>query len=190
MMMTCKIDRASAALGKTHSPFEQCAELEVSAQGAGPALGCGLRSASATRHLAIALDRNPIPEFTKLAIEERWHVGPDTVRKVLRTFGVDPGGQSGAPIPLTDLLFCEGDPDPIQTWITASDSKREILAADLLTLEQWKERLPLREQKHATTHYRRLNAAAASIRIGIQHRFRIDSEMPSCSAVSDEEDKS
>lgn len=174
MKMTCKIDRPSAALGKTHSPFEPCVELEVSAQGAGPSLDCGLRSASATRQIAIALDRNPVPEFSNSKIEARWQVGPDTVRKVLRTFGVDPGLQKGALTPLTDLLFCEGDSDPIKTWITASDRQREILAANLLTLEEWKKHLPLGEQKHATTHYRRLNTTTDSIRIGKQHRFRID----------------
>ena len=79
-------------------------DLKASAQITAQAFRSGLRSASATRQIAIALDRNPIPELTKLDVETRWQVGPDTVRKILRAFGIDPGGQKGALISLLEIL--------------------------------------------------------------------------------------
>ena len=112
-------------------------------------------------------------------MEARWQVGPDTARKVLRAFGIDPGGRKGALILLTDVLRCEGIADPLTTWIGATSREREILASGLLTLAQWQTHFPTDKSKHATTHYRRLKHTSLSIRIGNQHRFRPDFGMPS-----------
>lgn len=186
MMMDKEFDdewaRAAQSLrGDHHS------DLKASAQITDRAFLPGLRSASTTRQIAIALDRNPIPELTKLDLETRWQVGPDTVRKILRAFGIDPGGQKGALISLLEILPIEGVQKPLETWIAATDREREILASPLLTLEQLKERSPRCCGKQAATVYRRLKAANPSIRIGNQHRFRVDYEMSPRIPISDEE---
>lgn len=185
-MMKHAYDRSAVARQEKWSPGERRSDLKDN-HNADPTVARGFRSASATRLIAIALDRNPISEFAKSEVERRWQVGPDTVRKILRTFGVDPGGQKGALIPLADLLLCEGVSEPIDTWITATARARGIYAADLLTLEQWIARHPEIAKRHATTHYRRLTDDRASIRIGHQHRFRIGTVLPSGTALSDEE---
>lgn len=134
-----------------------------------------LRTASDTRKLAVALLRAPIPELTKRDVETRWSVGPDTVRRVLRTQGVDPGGEKSLLIPLTDVLLCEGDREPLATWVSSSDDERKILTVDLLTMDEVLAAQQKSRKITSDAFYRRLKAGkVGSIRIGSQHRFRRD----------------
>jgi hypothetical protein len=66
------------------------------------------KSLAEIRRLAVLLDQHPVPHLTKRDIQKRWSVGKDTVRKVLRANGVDPGRAKGLLIPITDVMFCEG----------------------------------------------------------------------------------
>jgi len=132
-----------------------------------------LRTASQTRVLALALQRNPFPSFTKKCVETRWQVGPDSVRKILRNQGVDPGSEKSLGIPLIDLLLCEGFSDPLAMWISASPELRKILSADLMTLEDWLAQASEETKRDKTKYYRDLaEGRLASVRIGKQHRFR------------------
>lgn len=131
------------------------------------------RSASQTRVLALALQRNPFPSFTKKCVETRWRVGPDSVRKILRNQDVDPGSEKSLRIPLTDVLLCEGFSDPLAMWISASPELRKILSADLTTLEEWLAQASEETKRDKTKYYRDLaEGRLASVRIGKQHRFR------------------
>lgn len=142
-------------------------------------------SASETRVLALAIQRTPIPGLTKGAIARRWRVGPDTVRNVLRAVDVDPGGGKDLEIPLTDILFCEGVSDPLETWLFAGSNVRKILSADLITLDEWIAQRPKKIRRHKTKYYRALKEGRLpSIRIGNSHRFRPTSEDGHSSAAS------
>jgi hypothetical protein len=134
-----------------------------------------VRSASETRVIALALQRVPLPEQTKRDLEARWRVGPDTVRKVLRARGVDPGPEKHLTVPLTDVLLCEGMADPLTAWVLASENERKILQADLLILDEWREQGAPQAKFDKSGNYRRFqDGRASSIRIGHQHRFRRD----------------
>ena len=54
---------------------DQHTDPKAPAQIPDPSFRHALRSASVTRQMAIALDRNPIPELTKSDLETRWQVG-------------------------------------------------------------------------------------------------------------------
>lgn len=58
------------------------------------------RSAEETREIARALAQHPIPEFTKKTISRRWSVGADTVRRLLRAYGLNPGRTRDLTVPL------------------------------------------------------------------------------------------
>lgn len=132
-----------------------------------------MRTASQTRVLALALQRAPLVTYTKVALERRWRVGPDTVRTVLRDCNVDPGPDRSLAIPLTDALLCEGIGDPLGVWVSASPDYRKILSADLLTLEDWLAQSPEKARRDRSKTYRQLShGGLSSIRIGKQHRFR------------------
>jgi len=131
------------------------------------------RSATDTRLLALALQRVPIPQVTKKEIETRWQAGPDTVRKLLRTCAVDPGGSKSLLIPLTDVLFCEGDPDPLTTWVLASKDQRKILSVDLLSVDEYLAAQPQSRRVTPDVLYRSVRSGTQkSVRIGTLHRFR------------------
>lgn len=133
------------------------------------------RSAAETRVLALRLQCTPVPELSKLEIGSRWIMGPDTVRKLLRTHGVDPGPEKGSLVPLTDLLLCEGTSDPLAVWAFATREERTVLQAGLLTLDEWRGQDARRGELHAVTCYRHLNnGQASSIQMGKLHRFRRD----------------
>ena len=126
-----------------------------------------------TRILALAPRRSPIPSLTKRSIERRWQVGPDSVRKILREFGVDPGKEKSLLVPLTDVLRCEGFSDPLRAWISASQDGRIILTADLLTLDDRLKGAIGKTARDRSGYYRKLSEGLLeSIRIGKQHRFR------------------
>jgi hypothetical protein len=149
------------------------------------------RSASQTRVLALALQRNPFPSFTKQCCETRWQVGPDSVRTILRVWAVDPGPVKSLRIPLTDVLLCEGFSDPLAMWISASPELRKILSADLLTLEEWLAQASGEEKRDETKYYRDLaEGRLASVRIGNQHRFRPTLEAALCGPAIDREKRS
>ncbi|WP_161785501.1 hypothetical protein [Palleronia rufa] len=135
------------------------------------------RNASQTRVLARALQRLPLFELTKKDCERRWKVGPDTVRKILRSHGVDPGPEKHLRIPFTDVLLCERILDPLSHWISASDDQRKILQADLLSFKDWQTRVADNPSLHEDSYYRHLkDGRAVSVRIGKLHRFRPDLE--------------
>jgi|SRR6056297_662010 len=177
--------RLQVAEPGSHSPSQQvpnacsteareCSETSSRSGPDSPSLLCLTpRSASQTRILALALQRNPFPSFTKKCLESRWQVGADVVRDILRHFGVDPGPEAGLHIPATDVLLCEGFSDPLAVWISASTEYRKILSADLLKLEDWIAQKPEKDQRDKTKYYRELSEGRlASVRIGKQHRFR------------------
>lgn len=131
------------------------------------------RTAAQLRRIAVALETHPVPTLTKKEIAVRWSVGPDTVRKVLRTLAVDPGPTKSFAIPLTDVLRCEGLDDPVAAWALGTDNDRVIFEADLRTLADRRQSQQART-KFAMGTYRRKarEGELCSIRIGIQHRFR------------------
>lgn len=148
-------DRASAPIKKA------CPDLNA------------VRSTSQSRAIAMALYRAPLPELTKRDIERRWKVGADTVRKILRAFGADPGPDRSLSIPIFDILRCEGISDPLSSWISATPDARNILTSDLLTLDEWLAQEVGKNTLERTKYYRALSCGRlASIRIGKQHRFR------------------
>jgi len=133
------------------------------------------RSASETREIARALAQHPVPEFTKKDIARRYSIGADTVRRLLRDFGIDPGKTRNLTIPLTDLLAIEGVSDPLKTWALCSDDERLVLLADLLTPEEKREDDNRLSKLHLGTYRRHAREGRlVSIRIGKQHRFRLD----------------
>lgn len=133
------------------------------------------RSAAETREIARALAQYPIPEFTKKNISRRWSVGADTVRRLLRDFGLNPGKTRDLTVPLTDLLAVEGVNDPLKTWALCSDDERLVLLADLLTPESKREDDNRLSKLHLGTYRRHAREGRlVSIRIGKQHRFRRD----------------
>ncbi|WP_147094982.1 hypothetical protein [Roseovarius sp. TE539] len=133
------------------------------------------RSAAETREIARALAQYPIPEFTKKNISRRWSVGADTVRRVLRDFGLNPGKTRDLTVPLTDLLAVEGVSDPLKAWALCSDDERLVLLADLLTPESKREDDNRLSKLHLGTYRRHAREGRlVSIRIGKQHRFRRD----------------
>lgn len=133
------------------------------------------RSAAETREIARALAQYPIPEFTKKNISRRWSVGADTVRRLLRNFGLNPGKTRDLTVPLTDLLAVEGVSDPLKTWALCSDDERLVLLADLLTPEGKREDDNRLSKLHLGTYRRHAREGRlVSIRIGKQHRFRRD----------------
>lgn len=133
------------------------------------------RSAAETREIARALAQYPIPEFTKKNISRRWSVGADTVRRLLRDFGLNPGKTRDLTVPLTDLLAVEGVNDPLKTWALCSDEERLVLLADLLTPESKREDDNRLSKLHLGTYRRHAREGRlVSIRIGKQHRFRRD----------------
>lgn len=158
----------------SYTEARECSETSSRSGPDSPSLLClAARNASQTRILALALQRNPFPSFTKKCLESRWQVGPDVVRDILRHFGVDPGPEAGLHIPATDALLCEGFSDPLAVWISASTEYRKILSADLLKLEDWIAQKPEKDQRDKTKYYRELSEGRlASVRIGKQHRFR------------------
>ena len=131
------------------------------------------RTGAELRRIAVALEAHPVPTLTKKEIALRWSVGPDTVRTVLRKFGLDPGPTKDSGIPLTDLLRCEGLDDPTAAWALGIVDDRLFFEADLKTLAE--HRLSQRARtKFAMGTYRRKarEGVLLSIRIGVQHRFR------------------
>lgn len=133
------------------------------------------RSAAETREIARALAKHPIPEFTKKTISKRWSVGADTVRRLLRDSGLNPGRTRDLTVPLTDLLAIEGVSDPLKTWALSSDDERLILLADLLTPEDKRDDDNRILKLHLGTYRRHAREGRLfSIRIGKQHRFRRD----------------
>lgn len=133
------------------------------------------RSATETRAIARALVHQPIPEFTKKNISKRWSVGADTVRRLLRDHGVDPGKTRDLTVPLTDLLTFEGVSDALKTWALCSDDERLVLLADLLTPEEKREDDSRWSKLHLGTYRRHAREGRlVSISIGKQHRFRRD----------------
>jgi|GEM_PF-2118358 len=131
------------------------------------------RTRTEIRELALALRDHPIPTLTKKQISQRWSVGSDTVRKVLRKFGVDPGPLKDVGIPLTDVLSCEHLDDPLSAWAFGSDEDRLIFEADLLSPEKKRADDTRRSKLHISTYRRHAREGRLiSIRIGKQHRFR------------------
>lgn len=94
------------------------------------------RTGAELRRSAVALEACPVPKLTKKEIALRWSVGPDTVRRVLRNFDLDPGPTKDSGLPLTDLLRCEGLDDPIAAWALGTDDDRLLFEADLKTLAE------------------------------------------------------
>ncbi len=135
--------------------------------------GCRFRTASETRLLALSLHRLPFPNLTREDVEQRYQIGPDSVRKYLLKHGVVDQSKRGLNIPLTEILLWEGVHDPLTTWVLGSNEDREILSADLLTLEDWLMQFGDASDGHSTKYYRGLaDGKYASIRIGRLHRFR------------------
>jgi len=133
------------------------------------------RSAADTREIARSLVQHPVPEFTKKDIARRYSIGADTVRRLLRDFGIDPGRTRNLTVPLTDLLAIEGISDPLRTWALCSDDERLVLLADLLTPEAKREDDSRLSKLHLGTYRRHAREGhLVSIRIGKQHRFRRD----------------
>lgn len=131
------------------------------------------RTPADLRLLAGALARHPIPELTKMEIAQRWRVGKDTVRKLLRAQNLDPGPEKGRTIPLIDLLRIEGEPDPLAAWALGSEEARAILQADLLTLEEHRDADLRRSKLHPGTYRRHAREGRpGAIRIGKVYRFR------------------
>jgi len=131
------------------------------------------RGARETRALALALRDAPPPEFTKVDLQRRWKIGADTVRKVLRESGVDPGREKGGLVPMFDVLRCEGVADPLLCWASAMDRMRELLSADLLTPDERglraKDAVP---DRGALSPRGRTAEPAPCILIGRSRRFR------------------
>lgn len=131
------------------------------------------RSPSETRVLALRLLENPPPDFSKVQLEARWQLGPDTVRKILRIHGVDPGLKKGLVVPFHDVLLCEGFTDPLGFWAVATAHIRAILRSDLLTMDEWKAAQPRDQRLHSDGLNRQeQNRLLRSIRMGKFYRFR------------------
>ena len=106
-------------------------------------------------------------------MQNRWRVGPDTLRKLLRSNGIDACLKKSSVVPLITLLKFEEFSDPLATWIMSTDDERAILRADLLTPEEVCEGLGSLPPMHINSLYRRLeDGRQISIQIGMQHRFR------------------
>ena len=121
------------------------------------------------------LAQHPIPEFTKKTISKRRSGGADTVRRLLRDYGLNPGRTRDLTVPLTDLLAIEGVSDPLKTWALSSDDERLILLAGLLTPEDKRDDDNRILKLHLGTYRRHAREGRlVSIRIGKQHRFRRD----------------
>ncbi len=161
----------------TPSPAKPLRQTDIAEVGLTP------RSASATRVLALRLQRSPFPDLSKKQIGSRWKAGPDSVRKILRRNGVDPGPEKHRLVPLTDVLLCEGFRDPLVAWISATDDDRTILCGDLLSLDEWRTLVCDETTRDRTKYYRELTGrTVSSIRIGKLHRFRPTLEL--CRGVS------
>lgn len=131
------------------------------------------RSARQTRILALELYNHQMPDFAKFPIARRWKVPADSVSKILRENGVDPGAEKNCTIPMSDVLRCEQISDPLMAWFSGSLEDREILSAGLLTPEDLCQGLGSLPPMHINSLYRRLkDGRLSSIRIGKQHRFR------------------
>lgn len=128
-----------------------------------------------TSELARMFDACPTPLLANADLQKRWQCSRSTVDRIRKVHGLRSDGPEGGH-PLFDLLpilELEGMPDPLRTWVLGTDEDRQVLAADLLSIEDLKVLDRTVGGQHAETFRRRArNGKRPGFRLGKRWLFR------------------